>query len=363
MKKVILEVILLFLVSCSTNKVCRNPDGIEVDWYAIFFMPLSISSNNKIYYGYFDNSLRSLEFYEYSESNFPPNQITKYVTNGGNDFNYFFWNDDRTIKNGEATGVSSSKAHAKGSLVYDSDNGAFLLHSLPRFPTRDSNNELLTELPSNGGSYGQTFLCITVTKKTSEQIAKLLNCINVSINKSVDFDRVNSNANAWIAGLINNKMDPSCSIEHTVKIRSKGNEVFTFYGKNYKNKIIPYDTTLREAYYDDIYVRTWSRPSLSPSLYGTYNLVNVLDVKFGNYQYNVNKEHSKWAITKNKNIVCFSDLNHTESQKERGGHIVCFENDKLHNIMKNSIVSTDEDYSLKANPLVESFRNKIKHLL
>ncbi len=363
MKKIILEILLFFLVSCSTNKVCRNPDGNEVDWYAIFFMPSSISPDNQIYYGYFDNSLSSLSFYKYSESNFPPTQITNYAILGGRDFNYFFWNDDKTIKNGEPIGASSSKAHAKGSLVYDSDYGAFLLHSLPRFPTRDSNNELLTELPSNGGSYGQTFLCITVTKQTAEQIAKLLNCINASINKSVDSDRVNTNANIWVTGLIKNKMDSSCSIQHTVNIRSKGNKLFTFYGKNYKNKIIPYDTTLRESYYDDVYVRTWSRPSLAPALYGTYYLLNVLDVRFGNYQYNVNKEHSKWAITKNRNIVCFSDLNHTESQKERGGHIVCFENEKLHTIMKNSIISTDEAYFLSANPLVELFRNKVKHLL
>ena len=42
----------------------------------------------------------------------------------------------------------------KGSLVYDSDNGAFLLHSLPRFSTRDENKNILTELSSNGDMYG-----------------------------------------------------------------------------------------------------------------------------------------------------------------------------------------------------------------
>ena len=90
MKKIILEILLIFLVSCSTNKVCRNPDGNEVDWYAIFFMPSSISPDNQIYYGYFDNSLSSLRFYKYSESNFPPIQITKYAILGGRDFNFFF---------------------------------------------------------------------------------------------------------------------------------------------------------------------------------------------------------------------------------------------------------------------------------
>ena len=157
-------------------------------------------------------------------------------------------------------------------------------------------------------------------------------------------------------------MDGSFRLEHTVKVKSKGGEIFTFYGKNYKNKIIPYDTTLRQVYEDHIYVRTWSRPSLAPNLYGTYNLINVLEVKFGDYKYVVNKEHSKWAITKTKNIFCFSDLNHTESQKERGGQIVCFQNDKLHNIMKEAIVSVEEKTNLTLNPLVNLLRKKLYNL-
>ena len=357
-KSIILSILLLF-TSCATNKVCRNPAGNEVDWYAIFFMPSSASADGSINYGYFDPTLSSLQFYKYAESNFPPTRLTKYVTGGGSGFNYFFWNDDKTVKGGGSDSASATKAHAKGTLVYDSSMGAFLLHSLPRFPTRTTSNDVLTELPSNGGSYGQTFLCISISKATAENLAQLLNCINVSINKSVSSDRVNSSPNSWVTKLISGKMDSSCAISHTTKIKSKGGVEFTFFGKNYKNKIIPFDTTLRQVYKDHFFVRTWSRPSLAPSLYGEYNLINVLDVRFGQYTYGVNKEHSKWAVAKNKSIVCFSDLNHTESQKERGGHIVCFQNTKLHSIMKNAIASTEGTAMLQStNPLYELFRAK-----
>ena len=325
----------------SIKKVCLNPTGEEVDWYAIFFMPSSISTMGEIDYGYFDPSLSFLQYYKYEVNSFPPTHITRFVLNNESNFNYFFWNDDKTVKDGSSSSASSSKAHAKGSLVYDSISGAFLLHSLPRFPTRTADNVVLEELPSNGGSFGQTFLCISINKETAEIIAKLLNCVNVSINKSVDSDRVNLTPNYWVQKLISNRLDSSCEIEHTIKIQSLSGVEFTFYGKNYKNKIIPYDTTMREAYNDHFYVRTWSRPSLAPAQYDTYNLVNVINVKYDSYEYDVNKEHSKWGITHKKNIVCFSDLNHTESQKERGGHIVCFENQILHNIMKNAIILTD----------------------
>ena len=369
MHRFILYSILFFSIACTTNKVCRDPNGEEVDWYVIFFMPASASSDGKIHYAYFDPYIDDLEFYEYSEENFPPTQITRYAIEGGKNFNYFFWNDDKTLKGGDSSNAASTKAHAKGSLVYDEDNGAFLLHSLPRFPTRDLDNEILTELPSNGGSYGQTFLCITVDKKNAEQIAKLLSCINVSINKSVDYDRVNKNPNTWINALINNKMDTSCSIQHTVKIKSQEGEIFTFFGKNFKNKIIPYDTTLRQEYNDDFYVRTWSRPALAPSFYDDeddYFLVNVINIKIGEYGYSVTKEHSKWAITNDKNIVCFSDLNHTESQKERGGHIVCFDNEILHSIMIEAIDTVEEESEvtlMSPNHSTQLFKKKINKTL
>ena len=341
---------LLIFAFCDTNRVCRDPSGKEVDWYSIFLMSKSVSNDGSINYGYFDPSLNELAFYKYDENTFPPNHITKYITSNDSDFNYFLWNDDKKVKGGSSETASRTKAHAKGTLIYDANLGSFLLHSLPRFPTRTSDNQILTELPSNTGAYGQSFLCITITRSTAEIIGQMLNCINVNVNKAVDSDRVNTYyQNEWFTNLINNKMDNSCSLQHIKGIRSKNGVDFTFFGKNYKNKVIPYDTTLREFYNDDFYVRTWSRPSPAPAQYDTYSLVNVLEVKFGSYSYHANKEHSKWAITQNKNIVCFGDLNHVESQKDRGGHIVCFENEKLHNIMKNAVVSTDSKVELTQN--------------
>ncbi len=333
---------LLFSID-STDKVCRNPKGTEVDWYVIFFMPQSASSDNQIHYAYFDNTLSSLQYYLYAESTFPPTMITSYVTSKSSsvDFNYFFWNDDLTEKDGSSKSASSERAHAKGSLVYDKNNGAFLLHSLPRFPTRTSTNEILTELPSNAGSYGQHFLCITTSKTTAEKIAELLNYINVSNNASVKQDNVNSSANKWITALINNKYDTTYPKELQTSIKSKGGVDFTFISKSYTNKITPYDTTVRSIYKDDFYVRTWIRPTLAPAICEEYSLFNVENVQFGEYGYAKGKEHSKWAISVFKYINCFGDLNHCESQANRGGNIVCFENEKLHNIMKGAVNGID----------------------
>ena len=213
---------LLICSTCITNRVCRDPGGNEVDWYSIFLMPASVSSDGSINYGYFDSSLSDLKFYIYDESTFPPNHITKYITSDDSDFNYFLWNEDKTVKGGPSEFAASSKAYAKGTLIYDANLGSFLLHSLPRFPTRTSDNQILTELPSNTGSYGQSFLCITITKFTAESIVKMLDCININVNKAIDSDRVNTYyPNEWVTNLINNKMDISCPLQHTIIITSK----------------------------------------------------------------------------------------------------------------------------------------------
>ena len=345
MKSNIFYILLLLLVlsiNCANEKVCRNTKGAEVDWFAIFFMPKSASTDGEIYYGYIDDTLSSLSYYKYEESTFPPTMITKYVTAATTtDFNYFFWNDDRTTKDGDSDSAPSSRAHAKGSLVYDKNNGAFLLHSLPRFPTRTSANEILTELPSNAGVYGQHFFCMTVSKSTSEKIAEILNYINVMINASVSADRVNSSANKWITLLIANKYDSSYPQELQTTITSKGGVYFDIISKSYTNKITPYDTTLRTIYNDDFYVRTWVLPSLAPAICEDYSIYNVLNVQFGQYGYNKGKEHSKWAISVFKYINCFADLNHCPSQANRGGNIICFENEILHNIMLGAVVNVD----------------------
>ena len=169
----------------------------------------------------------------------------------------------------------------------------------------------------------------------------MLNYINISNNASVKKDNVNSSANKWITALINNKYDSSYPKELQTTIKSKNGVDFNFISKSYLNKITPYDTTVRSIYSDDFYVRTWTKPSLAPAICEEYSLFNVENVQFGEYGYAKGKEHSKWAISVFKYITCFGDLNHCESQSNRGGNIVCFENEKLHNIMKNAVNGID----------------------
>ena len=344
MLPLIISFYLFYFSLQSTVPYCLNPQGNEVDWYVIFLFPTSAASDNKLHYGYLDsNSYSELEDYTYSEDSFPPTLITKFVTEGKSDrLNYFFWNDDRATKEESSShGCPKTMAHAKGSLVYNEDSGAFLQHSLPRFPTRTNENEMLTELPGNSGLYGQTFLCISVTKDTANYITELLNYEYVSVNYGVKKDNVNSPPDKWVEKLIENSYDKSWDIDGTYYISSIGGEKFTVHLRSYRVNYIPFDEPIRSFYQSSFYVRTWTRPASAESLCEKYKLLNVKEVKFLDYDYISTKEHSKWAVALKKDIVCFADVNHTEAQKSRGGSIICFENEAISKIMRKAVVDND----------------------
>ena len=99
---------------------------------------------------------------------------------------------------------------------------------------------------------------------------------------------------------------------------------------------------MRDVYQDNFYVRTWTRPKLAPPQCDKYQIRNIFNVNFlGKYRFKETYEHSKWAVSANKDIIGFGDLNHSMSQSKRGGNIVCFNNKNVATIFKHAIMSMD----------------------
>jgi hypothetical protein len=333
----------LFFSIKSEKRVCRNQKGDEVDWFLIFLIPLK-ETENKLSYYYIDNKTNKLKFFEHTDDTFPPNTLTRYALSNETNFNYFFWNDDNKTKdeiekNLRATKHSSTYyAHSKGGIVYDNETGAILITSLPRYPTRDSENNLYIEMPDNTGVYAQTFFCISATKNTSEKVIELLNYIGVSSNKCVEKDRVNYNPNMWVERLIRNDYDyDDYPIYLQTYISSLNGKKINVITKSKRRDITPFDEDINLIYKDDFYVRTWSKPSLAEPICSTYKILNVLNITIGDYDINKNKEHSKWAVSANLNIACISDLNHVDSQAKRGGNIFCFKDKNISDLMKGFV--------------------------
>ena len=319
------------------TKSCKNQKGDFVDWYAIFLKPKSSTGKDLISYLYFDNFSNELKYYIYNEDTFPLNKILDYIINDDFGTNYIIWNDDISIINEKSKFSNKNKAHSKGILLYDSFSGLYLSHSIPKYPLRDNRNNILKEIPKNAVKYGQSLICISLSKSEAEIILKILININVKVVKSVYYDRVNIFSNLSLLDLITNEKNNNDIINYAIKIKSINFKEFNFILKNHKHKVIRFDTSLRKLYNDDFYVRIWSRPYLSEADAGKFYIKNIYNIKLRNYSIHVNKDHSKWAVSKNESIVCFSNLNHVESHKNRGGLIICFEEKILNKKSKEPI--------------------------
>jgi hypothetical protein len=335
---------------------CLDVHGKPVDWYIIFLLPLSsytetykLMKPNLINYGYFDNNSDKIEYFELDNQTFPPlRMISEIGINGKSrkilkDKNYFFWNDDMTTEN-QSKSASNGKAHSKGALIYDHHSGVFLHHSLPRLPYRKEDGTFKNQLPNNAGIYGQHFLCMSINKENSLKIVKTLDLINIPIIlQNGPKDNVDNN-NEDVMNLLDGKFNSKAPNSLITEVETKKGFKFRIFSKNRNFQNIPYDTEIPRYYKDGFFVETWSKPSrINNICKGEYQIINVDKVNFDNYYlFEKGSEHSKWAVSVNRDVVCFGDLNRGETQRKRGGNVICSEHKNMSKILRKSIIKFDK---------------------
>jgi deoxyribonuclease-2 len=292
-----INIIILFIVlSFIKSESCFSPFQKEVDWFIIYLIPKN-SSNNEFKYVYIDNIEKEFKDYNVDE-NFPPTYLT-YNLNKDNS-NYITWNDD--AKNGNENVIyNESVAHSKGVLSFGERRGFYLIHSLPRFPFH--NNEIiLNELPSNAGFFGQTFFCMSVNLGT---VMKILDSLFL-IEPQILLHRVITNKI-----LMYNKIEKlvkrdfrNRNSETTFSIVSIGGLKVDIFLKKEIDEL-PWDGLIPKFYDDDFYVETWVKPILLPNICDKKETINIIDLDILNYKFKNSDDHSKWAISKKKKILCY----------------------------------------------------------
>jgi deoxyribonuclease-2 len=330
MRSCILIILLATFNSSPPELSCINSKGENVDWYIILSFPKT-SNNGKATYAYFDNKSNDITYLPYQKTTYPPLRLIKYFNNKRRKTSYIIWNDG-------ASGNTTTKAHSKGALLYNNTSGVLLSHSMPKFPII-INNKFIKDLPDGSDKHGQHFICISTDHIGVLSIVKSLGIINPAIVAMYSDD--DNNFRAEFSRLT--KTDKDAQDYEYIIIQSIRGTPFHIFSKGRDHINIPYDVYIPQYYEDRFFINTWTRPKQLESLCNTkLRVMNVRKLKFGEFEFDSNQEHSKWAVSSKSQIICFGDLNRTESQKNRAGNTFCFYNSKLAKVMREAIIDFDK---------------------
>ncbi|CAK9297315.1 unnamed protein product [Gordionus sp. m RMFG-2023] len=385
--KVVNKAITLTLVSLAINGLfnsnfgkhvqaanCKNEYNNDVDWFIIYKIP-------KIE-GHEDNVLREGLGYAYLDSEdvnwkYPKKSIENsdnalaytmkqlYDNNDPKDFMFLTYNDQTPDKKSH-----SSTGHTKGVLMSNHSAGAWLVHSLPRFPLPvlkkyrlfgNKRNQYV--YPPNGASNGQDFLCMSFDYSQMLNISQLIYYNSPYIydkNLPKEFTSENQYLQ-WLSQKKNiNKKPPWAFTKIFYSLWNK--TPFVAFAKYKKFDADIYSDMIAPYYGSNLLSETWqlnSKQALNSSCLKQPTVQNIKEISFDIISNNTNQvldcqrkisfselnDHSKWAITSfdtnnavktnDKNsgdsrpVVCIGDLNRGYPQKKRSGGMVCTENLEL----------------------------------
>ncbi|KAN0038156.1 hypothetical protein ACTA71_000328 [Dictyostelium dimigraforme] len=341
----IIVIILIKSIDGSTTIECLNEDGESVDWWVIQKQPV-VSSMPE------DSKYKLGLGYLYADSKSPTWKIPSNTLNDTNSLSYtlnliydnkeskdmawFMYNDQPPTDEAD-----SEYAHSKGVVAFDSTQGFWLIHSVPRFP-HDPNHENYY-FPKNEINNGQSFLCVTY--KASSSFADIANKIYVNrpyiyaynLPSNIDLPQL-----SLIQQTIKGEYDESPRTDSTI-LKSIGGNSFQVFAKNAAWDKDLYEDLIQSTLKQNMAVTSWrlgAKASVMPTYCSggnyTYDSINTLTFSFedpteGTVNWKYTKDHSKYALSIHEadNYVCIGDVNRMYTQFKRGGGSACFINKSL----------------------------------
>eukprot|EP00161_Ancyromonas_sigmoides_P013612 TRINITY_DN350_c0_g4_i1.p1 TRINITY_DN350_c0_g4~~TRINITY_DN350_c0_g4_i1.p1 ORF type:complete len:248 (-),score=63.26 TRINITY_DN350_c0_g4_i1:108-851(-) len=245
-----------------------------------------------------------------------------------------YYNDDHP----DDEAAPSSRAHAKGVVTVSAvdQTGFWLVHSTPRFPYRGE-----TTLPLMAHTYGQTFLCISISNATEwADIGQQLQIDNVSV-----YDQLLPSwflASAPAFGTIQDGPIPNGIPQYRIVTIGDGEFLSFAKSRGWNNDL--YGALVAPTLQSSLLVETWMRPRLASRCGGKYDVMNVQNMQIGPVAFRETQDHSKFgiAVPGGTPYVCVGDINRMTSQRKRGGGTVCFQQPRLWQALFDSITAVEK---------------------
>ena len=150
----------------------------------------------------------------------------------------------------------SSRAHMKGFLAMDAEQGFWMIHSVPLFPDTPAQFEKNGfEAPDNANVYAQSFLCVTLRTATFETVAQALLIAWPQIYDSKISTALETTLPSLASVIANNKTrGPQAQ---TFEIATVGGKKFTLFVKNREWQNELYGQLVAPFYGDGLWTQTW----------------------------------------------------------------------------------------------------------
>ncbi|XP_043253763.1 plancitoxin-1 [Colletes gigas] len=347
----------------SDNKLqCKDENNAPVDWYVIYKLPKTPMSSNPLIkdgnaYLYVTSATVGtgwrLSTRSIASNNSIPGITLAPIYNDKNE-NKSMW----TLYNDDPPDSSTvfKYGHSKGVVAVNSDQGFWLIHSVPNFPpvpnggelTRPSNRENVTiagryDYPESGKLYGQSFLCVSLGGDQFNSVGEQL-MYNEIVVYAKNIPETLDKAYPLLRNATNQKRIRSPPYNNKAIVRSLGSVEFVSFAKGSKWQKGLYTDYVAPQLQTDLYVQSWlnGRGKL-PSTCSRRKVYNVksLVLEAANVDFSSSRDHSKWSITVTNKTdvhwVCVADINRADTQYSRGGGALCFKQAQLWNDYRNAI--------------------------
>jgi len=324
-----------------------NENGNPVDWYAWYKIPkLDHATDPNMKAGmsflYMDNSTNGQWLSSVSDnlnvnsSNQAMAYTLQQVYNNLNQTKVFYMMYNDEWPDGSTT---TAHGHCKGVVGFDSTNGFWLIHSVPKFPPPN-----VYGYPGSGTDYGQSALCITLPYTSLNDIGNQLFFYNPWIYGSQISPEM-SQENPMVQQVLNGKSQSVEPYNNQFLFRTSAGHSFINFAKHKKwGKELYYDF-VAPSLGENLDTETWQNGGgdLSSNCSGSYHVFNINYINItSTINFSNSKDHSKWAVSPNGGqYVCIGDINRQEAQVNRGGGTMCFQNYLVWQTYNNSVQSVE----------------------
>ncbi|GFR81437.1 deoxyribonuclease-2-alpha [Elysia marginata] len=344
--------------------MCLDPNNNEVDWYSVYKSPkIHASADWKVRAGLAHFYL-DVHSPVWTLSGQPINSTEQQVAHTlqqiykqkSNSLMYIMYNDEDPESK-----LKRGGGHTKGVVAFDETSGFWLIHSVPKFPPRQSKGY---SWPHSALDYGQSFLCVSLPLQELNTVA-----IQLQFNQP---DIYESNVPPQfyekfpvLRQVIKETPPQGPPWSSVQKLTSIKNQVFVSFAKANKFHADLYDALVAPQLKASLKVETWLRrpgTPLASNCSAKYKVLKINEIKLpDDTDFMETKDHAKWAVTvpesqsladtlaKDQSVVqmssssaeyaCVGDINRMDSQFHRGGGTLCIQHSGVWKAFTNAIVS------------------------